>query len=98
MSNFIHFTIAVEYTNSKRWQAGQLDKIANEIYNSLLRHADVVAVDKTFQAVAPSSKHRVLPLAEQPETRGNNGWHVHDNDGSCTPCSTLYGLVHEETL
>lgn len=98
MSNFLHFTIAVEYTNTKRWKAGEIDKIANEIYQSLHRHADVVAVDKNFEAVSATAKHRVLPIHEQPEMRDHHGWHVHDNDGACTPCVRLYEHIHPETL
>lgn len=96
MSQFIHFTIAVEYAG--RITGENQTEIANSIRDSLMRHAETVAVDRKFDAVAPKVKRRILPVEELPDQRGHYGWHVHDNDGACTPCSVLYGIQHDSTI
>ena len=96
MSQFLHFTVGVEFNG--RLSAEQLTKIGEEIAESLQRHADTVAVERKFDAVAPKVKRRVVPRKEMPETRNHNNWHLHDNDGACTPCVRLYEFQHDNTL
>ena len=96
MSTFLHFTVVVEYQG--RLSGDVQNKIANQIEESLVRHADTVAVHRAFEANAPRAKVKVLPISELPTMRDRQGSHQHDNDSACTPCVRLYEFVHEDTL
>ena len=95
MSRFLHFTVAVEYNG--KLNADQIHKLAHEIEQSLVRHADTVAVGRQFDR-HPKVKYKVLPVEELPHMRDDTGWHLHDNDGACTPCVRLYEFQHEATI
>jgi len=95
MSQFLHFTVVVEYNG--RLTGDKLEQLGHEIEESLVRHADVVAAGRQFDR-HPKVKHRVLPVEELPLMRDDKGWHQHDNDSACSPCVRLYEFVHENTL